>query len=77
MGRKNNKEGKMNWLFYLGGGWLFLDIIWNICAKLSSAKGMERRAEQGVRFFASIGTWIWICYRIAIIFGDVTIRAYK
>lgn len=60
----------MNWLMYLGGGWLFVNAVmyrifnFKVKLKADSVFGFACVMGQVVcHFLASIFVWIWLCWK--------------
>lgn len=51
----------MNWLFYLGGGWLFLGFIESQCIDVQLKNNFES-VKLALRISSAIMVWIWFCW---------------
>ena len=63
----------MNWLIYIGGGWIWL-WLWDsvIHGAIKFVRGSSStKVDRLIGLLASLASWIWICYRIATVFGDL------
>jgi len=62
---KNRTRGerKMNWLMYIGGGFLYGSILWAMYVIFLDKKEQELSANDVMFHISIISTWIWICWK--------------